>query len=104
MERTGDIRVNQIFDDELATLLSHGSGTEDALRHKLAQYSTNFGPLYRRDIINLLPDSTTSSEQGGFVVKQFNLLAEGLSAPPAATPPFPANEVSDVSCNCKRTD
>lgn len=58
--------------------------TAAALKATIAQVSAECGPLYDRKW------RKTSTGQPGFTVLQYNILAEGLSVCPTATPPFDA--------------
>ena len=94
IECDGLVRNRVEVDPELMAMASLGSAARDALQQKLLDTAAIYGPLYSR---KCLP--TRSGEQAvqagrNIVVKQFNLLAEGLSAPPWTAPPFPAEEVA----------
>ena len=96
-----DIRLATITGLEVAGLHS-----ADAVRAKIAEVTASFPSLYERELVTVTPSGTASSSSSAklfqgegesmegdkvFSVKQFNVLAEGLSAPPGAYPPFPAD-------------
>ena len=101
MEEIVSSRLPRGIDDELAELLRGGSAM---IAEKIQTVST-IAPLYRRPLTLVSGHSVSIEEENGsqigcdadgygIVVKQFNMLAEGLSAAPETRPPFPAKEVN----------
>lgn len=96
MEDTAFIAEKLDIDVELASLLRQPYGVEEAIRQKIMDVSSTYGPLYDRDIQWKSSSIVTPADKDReIIVKQFNLLAEGLSALPNAVPPFQAVEASD---------
>ena len=59
-------------------------------RSEIEDKIKSFGgiPLYSRRMVDVVDSVSAPGDSAQFVVKQFNLLAEGLSSPPDAVPPF----------------
>lgn len=87
--------MSHTVDEEVARLLDHAESSKDLILEKIAAIRDQLGPLYTRNRIDVPPVEAGDPDMGHMVVvKQFNLLAEGLSSRADTVTPFAAEEVT----------